>query len=291
MRPQAGFRIFQRPVIGTSAPTAASLTRKPIICRNTEIPQPAVIVQPRPERVATEESPGKGAFGLRGSGDRPSGPAPQLTGIAQAGQQHTLCIMFLVEGWRVSRWVQTPALLPSRKASPVVSMDVSTRECEGQVVAAMRGELDVVDAASVAAAFAAVAARERNVIVDLAGSYPDSASSITAASTNCLRTEPIWNRVYGVHSAPVSTSAGPTAGSSTTAAALATIAAPHRTSPGACRDLSRRRSPASAAGRAMAGTVSRRPSRSGRRGRNGSSARRERDWMLVWAGGVDVKSL
>ena len=51
----------------------------------------------------------------------------------------------------------------------MVGMDVSTRECDGQVVVALRGELDVVDAARVAAAFVAVAARERNVIVDLTG--------------------------------------------------------------------------------------------------------------------------
>jgi anti-sigma B factor antagonist len=46
----------------------------------------------------------------------------------------------------------------------MLSLDLSTRERDGQVVVALRGELDVVDAASVAA----VAARERDVIVDLA---------------------------------------------------------------------------------------------------------------------------
>ena len=51
----------------------------------------------------------------------------------------------------------------------MVRMDLSTRECDGQVVVALRGELDVADAASVAAALAAVAGRERAVIVDLAG--------------------------------------------------------------------------------------------------------------------------
>ncbi len=50
----------------------------------------------------------------------------------------------------------------------MVSVDMSTRECDGQVVVALRGELDIVDAASVAAALAAVAAREREIIVDLA---------------------------------------------------------------------------------------------------------------------------
>jgi anti-sigma B factor antagonist len=51
----------------------------------------------------------------------------------------------------------------------MVSVDLSTRECDGHVVVALRGELDVADAVSVAAALAAVAARERAIIVDLAG--------------------------------------------------------------------------------------------------------------------------
>jgi anti-sigma B factor antagonist len=49
------------------------------------------------------------------------------------------------------------------------SVDLNTRECDGRVVVALRGELDVADAANVVAAFAAVAAREREIIVDLAG--------------------------------------------------------------------------------------------------------------------------
>ena len=51
----------------------------------------------------------------------------------------------------------------------MVSVDVGTRECDGQVVVALRGELDLVDAASVAVALTAAAAREREIIVDLAG--------------------------------------------------------------------------------------------------------------------------
>lgn len=51
----------------------------------------------------------------------------------------------------------------------VALVNVSTRESDGQVVVVLRGVLDVVDAVSVAAALAAVAARERAVIVDLAG--------------------------------------------------------------------------------------------------------------------------
>jgi anti-sigma B factor antagonist len=49
------------------------------------------------------------------------------------------------------------------------SVDLSTRECEGRLVVALRRELDVVDAASVAAALAVVAARDRVVVIDLAG--------------------------------------------------------------------------------------------------------------------------
>jgi len=50
------------------------------------------------------------------------------------------------------------------------SVDLSTRGCDGRVVVALRGELDVADAANVVAALAAVAVREREIIVDLAGS-------------------------------------------------------------------------------------------------------------------------
>ena len=49
------------------------------------------------------------------------------------------------------------------------SVDLSTRECDGHGVVALRGELDLVDAADVAAALAAAVAREPRIIVDLAG--------------------------------------------------------------------------------------------------------------------------
>jgi anti-sigma B factor antagonist len=51
----------------------------------------------------------------------------------------------------------------------MVSVDLNVCECDGHVVVALRGELDMADAVSVAAALAAVASRERAVIVDLAG--------------------------------------------------------------------------------------------------------------------------
>lgn len=48
------------------------------------------------------------------------------------------------------------------------SVDLRTRENGGHVVVELRGELDLADAAGVAAALAAVAAREPQIIVDLA---------------------------------------------------------------------------------------------------------------------------
>jgi anti-sigma B factor antagonist len=48
-------------------------------------------------------------------------------------------------------------------------VQVSIREGDGQAVVVLRGVLDVVDAVSVAATLAAVAAPEREIIVDLAG--------------------------------------------------------------------------------------------------------------------------
>jgi anti-sigma B factor antagonist len=51
----------------------------------------------------------------------------------------------------------------------VFSTDLSTRSCDGRTVVALRGELDLADAAAVADALTAVAAREPRIIVDLAG--------------------------------------------------------------------------------------------------------------------------
>jgi anti-anti-sigma factor len=60
-------------------------------------------------------------------------------------------------------------LLLKQEGGPMFSANLSTNECDGQVVVALRGELDVLDAASLAAALAEVAAREPMIIVDLAG--------------------------------------------------------------------------------------------------------------------------
>jgi anti-sigma B factor antagonist len=62
----------------------------------------------------------------------------------------------------------------------MVSMDLRTRESDGQVVVALRGELDIADAASVAAALIAAAARAAQIIVDLAGLEFIDASGVAA---------------------------------------------------------------------------------------------------------------
>lgn len=50
----------------------------------------------------------------------------------------------------------------------MASAELSTRECDGQVVVTLSGELDVVEAARVAAALAVIATSGRPIIVDLA---------------------------------------------------------------------------------------------------------------------------
>ena len=60
-------------------------------------------------------------------------------------------------------------MLQMQEGTPMVSMSLSSPECDGRAVVALCGELDVTDAASVAVALAAVAARAPELIVDLAG--------------------------------------------------------------------------------------------------------------------------
>jgi len=60
------------------------------------------------------------------------------------------------------------------------SMDLGSGECGGHVVVALRGELDLMDAAASAAALWAVAAREPRIIVDLAGLEFIDASGVAA---------------------------------------------------------------------------------------------------------------
>ena len=52
---------------------------------------------------------------------------------------------------------QDPALLLKQEGVLMAGVDVSTRECDGQVVVALRGQLDMAEAAGAAAAFTAVA--------------------------------------------------------------------------------------------------------------------------------------
>ena len=57
----------------------------------------------------------------------------------------------------------------------MVNLELSTRAGDGQAVVVLRGELDVTEAASVAASLSVVATSGRDVIVDLAGlEYIDS---------------------------------------------------------------------------------------------------------------------
>ncbi len=68
------------------------------------------------------------------------------------------------------------------------SVDLSTRECDGHVVVALRGELDIADAVSVAAALAAVAARDLEIIVDLTGlEFIDSSGVAALARAQACR--------------------------------------------------------------------------------------------------------
>ena len=72
---------------------------------------------------------------------------------------------------RTSCWVRTPPLLlkAGRHSPKMCSVDLTTRECDGQVVVVLRGELDVADAIRVMAELPIVAARERDIIIELAG--------------------------------------------------------------------------------------------------------------------------
>jgi anti-sigma B factor antagonist len=71
-------------------------------------------------------------------------------------------------------------LLQTQEGAPMVSIDLSIREGDGQAVVALRGELDVADAARVAAAQAGVAARAGEIVVDLAGLEFIDSSAVAA---------------------------------------------------------------------------------------------------------------
>ena len=67
-------------------------------------------------------------------------------------------------------------------AALMFSMDLGSGESGGYVVVTLRGELDLLDAAAVAAALGVVAAREPRIIVDLAGLEFIDASGVAALS-------------------------------------------------------------------------------------------------------------
>jgi anti-sigma B factor antagonist len=62
------------------------------------------------------------------------------------------------------------------------SMDLGSDDCGGHAIVALRGELDLVDAAAVAAALRTVAARQARVIVDLTRLEFIDASGVAALS-------------------------------------------------------------------------------------------------------------
>jgi anti-sigma B factor antagonist len=71
-------------------------------------------------------------------------------------------------------------LLLKQEGVHMFSVDLSTRKSGGPVVVALRGELDVVDAASVVARLSVMAAHGRVVVVDLAGLEFIDSSGIAA---------------------------------------------------------------------------------------------------------------
>lgn len=73
-----------------------------------------------------------------------------------------------------------PALLQKQEGAALFSANLSTHDGDGHVTVVLGGELDVVDAAAVAAALAVVAAREPEIIVDLAGLELIDASGVAA---------------------------------------------------------------------------------------------------------------
>jgi anti-sigma B factor antagonist len=60
-------------------------------------------------------------------------------------------------------------LLLTQEGVPMCRVYLSTRDSDSRMVVELRGDLDVTDAASVAHALITAAARDREIIVDLAG--------------------------------------------------------------------------------------------------------------------------
>jgi anti-anti-sigma factor len=71
-------------------------------------------------------------------------------------------------------------LLPEQEGAVMATAGLSTREYGGHVVVALRGELDIADAASVMAVLAAAAAGNPRIIVDLAALVFIDSSGVAA---------------------------------------------------------------------------------------------------------------
>jgi anti-anti-sigma factor len=69
-----------------------------------------------------------------------------------------------------------------REGDLLFKIDLGSRECGGHVVVTLRGELDLVNAADVAAAIKTVSRRQPRIIVDLAGLKFIDASGVSALS-------------------------------------------------------------------------------------------------------------
>jgi len=72
-------------------------------------------------------------------------------------------------------------LLLKQEGAPVFSVNLSTREFDGNVIVARGGKLDLVDAAGVVAALVAVVEPEPEIIVDLAALEFIDSSGVAAA--------------------------------------------------------------------------------------------------------------
>ena len=77
----------------------------------------------------------------------------------------------------MSRWVQTPPRLLWQRAAVMPGVELETSTRDGHVVVALRGELDVSDAAGVEAAIAAEVAPGQSLIIDMSAlDFMDCAS-------------------------------------------------------------------------------------------------------------------
>ncbi len=76
-------------------------------------------------------------------------------------------------------------MLPEQKGATMFSADLSTRECGGQAVVMLGGQLDIMDAATVPATLSAIAAGGSLVLVDLAHLKFLNASGLAALVLAC----------------------------------------------------------------------------------------------------------